>query len=109
MSCKKTHKNKLQIWVQSINLLSSNPILQIPGLFSDINEKLKSVVFACLVASNGMDLTIILESITHKIMRNIRVESINLHSVCKISDGTCRYFTDSSENSRLYGRGRDHH
>lgn len=91
MSCKKTHTNKLQIWVQSINLLSSNPILQIPGLFSDINKKIEiPVVFACLVSSNGMDLTIVLEFITHKIMKNIRVESINLHSVCKISDGTCR-------------------
>lgn len=67
------------------------------------------MVLACLVASNGMGLTIILESITHKIVRNIRVKSINLHIVCKISDGTCRWFTDSSEKERLHGRGGDHH
>lgn len=41
MSCKKSQTNQLQSWDQSINLVSSNPILQIHGFFSVINEKLK--------------------------------------------------------------------
>lgn len=45
------------------------------------------MVFASLVASNGMGLTTILESITHKIMTNIRVESINLHRISKLLVG----------------------